>query len=454
MRRELLISAGPGEWRAALLEDGAPVELRVERGDGAEFGSIHLGRVRRLLPALGAALVDIGGERPAFLPQSETLPRGRRLAEGERVLVQIRREAQGGKAARLTTAIALRGRHVELVAGRPGLAAGAALAAEDRVRLVAIIGAPPGQPALGWRLVDAAPPPAALIGEAAELRRRWDALAAGAAGRDPPARLHPAATSAAALAAIFSGVDRVTADEPASLPEIRAALPQAALAHTPETEWHHDLDALFAEALAPAIALPGGGFVHLEPTRAGVMIDVDSGTPLTGSPPQTALAVDLAAAAAIGRQLRLRNLAGGIVVDFVGLDDRGAREQLRAALARALAADPGEPRVLGWTRLGHLEIARPRRTRALADSLLQPAGDGAAVKTAVTLAHEALRAVWRAARAEPGRGWRIAAGPELAAALAGEAADARRALEARLGRAIAVTPDTATGRDRFQIAPL
>ena len=100
MLGELLIAAGPGEWRAALLEDGIPVELFVERGDRSEAGSIHLGRVHRLLPALGAMLVDIGADRPAFLPQNEVFPRGRRLDEGERVIVQIRREAQGGKAAR------------------------------------------------------------------------------------------------------------------------------------------------------------------------------------------------------------------------------------------------------------------------------------------------------------------------------------------------------------------
>ena len=108
MHRELLIAAGPGEWRAALTEDGVAVELRVERGQGGEAGSLYLGRIRRLLPALGAALVDIGGDRPAFLPQSEILPRGRRLDEGERVIVQVRREAQGGKATRLTTALTLR----------------------------------------------------------------------------------------------------------------------------------------------------------------------------------------------------------------------------------------------------------------------------------------------------------------------------------------------------------
>ena len=127
MARELLISAGPGEWRAALLETGVPVELFVERGDRSEAESLHLGRIVRLLPALGAALVDIGGDRPAFLPQSEVLPRGKRLNEGERVVVQVRREAQGGKAARVTTAATLRGRFVELIVGRPGSADGTAL---------------------------------------------------------------------------------------------------------------------------------------------------------------------------------------------------------------------------------------------------------------------------------------------------------------------------------------
>jgi ribonuclease G len=139
LRRELLIAAGPGEWRAALLEDGAPAELFVERGDRSETGSIHLGRVIRLVPGLSAALVDIGEERPAFLPQGEVVPRGQRLHEGERVLVQIRREAQGGKAARVTMAIALRGRLAELTVGRAGLKGGEALTPENRNQLLAAL---------------------------------------------------------------------------------------------------------------------------------------------------------------------------------------------------------------------------------------------------------------------------------------------------------------------------
>src|SRR5712671_5695539 len=125
--------------RAALLEDGVPAELFVERGDRSETGSIHLGRVSRLVPGLGAALVDIGEERPAFLPQGEVVPRGQRLNEGERVFVQIRREAQGGKAARVTMAVALRGRRAELRLGRPGLVGGGPLAPEEQAQLFAAV---------------------------------------------------------------------------------------------------------------------------------------------------------------------------------------------------------------------------------------------------------------------------------------------------------------------------
>ena len=476
MRRELLIAAGSGEWRAALVEDGRPVELRVERGGGAEAGSIHLGRVLRLLPALGAALVEIGGGRPAFLPQSEVFPRARRLDEGERAVVQIRREAQGGKATQLTTAIALRGRLVELIAGRSGIIGAEALAAEDRAPLLdTVVVAPrPGplpasreregpaqgkgegpfqQTRFGLRIIEPAPI-GALTAEAKALRRLWDDIAAGGARLEPPVRLYPAASFAAALAGVMPAIEHVLVDEPAIVPEIRVAFREAAVAHMPGTEWPFDFDALFDEALSPTANFAGGASIHFEPARTAVLIDVDSGTPETGSPAHTALAVNLAAAELIAHHIRLRNLAGGIVVDFVGLDDRRSRERVRAALARALAADPMQPQILGWTRLGHLELVRRRRTRPLAEALLEPARGGAFVKTAVTIAHEALRALRREAQAQPGQAWRLTVAPDVAAALAGEAVGGVCAIEQRLGRAIAIATDVSLGRDRFQIGPL
>ena len=453
MARELLISAGPGEWRAALLEEGVPVQLYVERGDRSEAGSLHLGRIVRLLPALGAALADIGGDRPAFLPQSEALPRGKLLHEGERAVVQIRREAQAGKPARVTMAATLRGRLVELSVGRPGSADGTALITQ--------LAPTPTLPrsngeGLGWGLRVLEPAPVdALAAEVAALVRRWCEIVDRASRLEPPARLDPAASFAAALAGSLSGApDEILVDDPAAIPELRAAFPDSAVTHLPETGWPFDLDAVFDEALSATLALLGGGSVHFEATRAGMLIDVDTGTPETGSPGRTGLMVNLAAAETIARQMRLRTLGGGIVVDFVGLDSRPAREKLRVALAEALAPDPASPQLLGWTRLGHFELVRPRRSRPLAEALLEPRSGGALVKTAVTVAHEVLRALRRAARAQPGRRWRLTVAPDVAAALAGTMADAVRQAEQRFARTIAIDGDPGYDRERFQISAL
>jgi Ribonuclease G/E len=466
---ELLIAAGPGEWRATLLEDGVPVELYVERGDRSEAGSIHLGRVRRLVPALGAMLVDIGGDRPAFLPESEVLPRGRRLDEGERVVVQIWREAQGGKAARLTTGVVLRGKRVELRFGRPGILGGETLSPAERARLLASVAgfdrAPhpasgeregpakrEGEGPSGLRLLGPASVET-LIAEATDLNRRWRDISDRAARLSPPSRLDPPLSFAAAVAgALPTTPGRILVDDPAIVPELRAVFPDTVMQHKPEAAWPVDLDAVFDRALAGTVALAGGGSVHIEETHAAVLIDIDSGSPETGSPERTGLAVNLAAVDAIARQIRLRNLGGGIVIDFVGFEDRRLREQVRDALSEALAPDPALPQILGWTRLGHLELVRPRRGRPLAEALLEPRSGGPLIKTAVTVAHEALRALRHEARIQPGQRWRLTVNPDVAAALAGGAAAALHALEERFGREIATEADPGLDRDRFQIA--
>lgn len=375
MRRELLIGAGPGEWRAVWLEDGVAVELHVERGDRLPAGSIHLGRVVRRVAGLDAALVDIGEERPGFLPVRSNPP-----DEGARIVVQIRREAQRGKGALLS------------------------------MRLTS--------------------------GDA-------DRIAERAARRDPPAQLDPAPGFAAALAMRLPCVpDRVSVDDSGPLRELREAFPDAEIAHRPIEDWPLDLDALFEAALAPTVALAGGGALHIEEDRASVLIDIDTGSPETGSAERTALGVNLAAARAIARQLRLRQLGGGIVVDFAALEGRGPRERVRQAIAAVLAGDPATPQVLGWTRLGHLEIVRPRRGRSLREAMLEPQG---LRKSAVALAFEALRALSREARAHPAANWRLVVAPAVDAALRGPAAAALRALETRLGRSVGL--ETAQGRD-------
>jgi Rne/Rng family ribonuclease len=455
---DLLIAAAPGDWRGTLLENGVPVELYVERGDRSEADSIHLGRVRRLVPALGAALVDIGGDRPAFLPASEVLPRGRRLDEGEGVIVQIRREAQGGKAPRLTTAVALRGRHLELRVGRPGLVGGEMLSPDEGAQLM---DAPSltlprklGREGWGLRLRE----PAAvevLVSEMTELLRRWRDILDRASQSEPPARLDPLLSFAAALASVMrASPDSILTDDPAVLPELRRIFSAIRVQHGPEAEWPIDLDEIFDQALSGTVALIGGGAIHIEATRAAVLIDVDGGTPEAGSPEGNRLAVNLAAADAIARHIRLRNLGGGIVVDFAGLEDRKMRWRVRDRFVEALAPDPAGPQILGWTRLGHFELVRPRRGRPLAEALLESRPGGALIKTVIAAAFDALRALRRAARAQPGCRWRLTVAPDVASALAGASSDALRALQERFGREIIIIADSALERERFQIAPV
>jgi ribonuclease G len=457
MPGELLIAAGPGEWRAALLEDGIPVELIIERGDRSEAGSIHLGRVHRLLPALGAILVDIGSDRPAFLPQNEVFPRGRRLDEGERVIVQIRREAQRDKAASVTTLLALRGKLIELRLGGRGMIGGETLSPEC-ARLLAAIDKETeehsSRSSIGIKVLESAPVET-LVVAVTELLSRWSNICKRASEFQPPMRLYPPATFAAALcSALRTSPVRIFTDDPATIPELREAFPGVVAQRWSDPEASIELDATFDRALARTLALDGGGWVNFEATRAGVMIDVDSGTPERGSPERTALAVNLSAASAIAREIRLRNLSGGIVIDFIGLGDRGLRDRVRDALTEKLAPDPARPQVLGWTRLGHLELVRPRRRRSLIETLLEPRSGGPLVKTAITVAHEALRALRREARAQPGRSWRLTLAPDVAASFSSDVAAALRALEDRFGRKITIEADPSADRERFQIAPV
>jgi ribonuclease G len=388
----LLVSAQPGELRAAWVADGRLVDLMISRDDHpSRLGEIHLGRITAVDRGLGAAFVDLGFERPGFLPLAEA-PKGT-LHEGAAVTVRVLRDAAAGKGPRLTA---------RLIDPPPDLDA-LVRAAKPPCRL-----APGGDPLS--RLLTSREAPEAILTDHAETYR---ALKQRAAAVRPDL------------------ADRLSLDHGAEPLFERALLDDAVPDGAGES-----LEAAIEGLLDPRVALPSGGRLWIEPTHGMVAIDVDSAGQEAGDPARLALAVDLEAAAEIPRQLRLRALSGQIVIDFLALADAAARKRVVAALRAGLEGDR-EPVRLGPMRAsGLVEMTRRRGGPALHEILTRPCGDGGSGrrKTAATLAFEALRAVRRAAALAPGASLAVKARPAVLAALDGPAGQARAELERRLGR--------------------
>lgn len=461
--RTLFIAVSPGELWAALREGDELVELRLFRpGGGGQAGALYLGRIVALRPELPAALVDIGLQRPAFLSAEDAAPRTglAGLTEGQAIIVQVTKEARVDKATGVTARPRLVGRWLELTPGRPGIAAARGLDAAERARLDAALGegaGAAGEAEDGFFLRRAAAGIAAagLVDEAAALRARWRAILARRAAVTPPAALEEGAPPAVTLIAEFAAapLDAIMIDDRAAFAATRHWLAARQPEWAARLALHSEAEPLFeqagiasavAGALAARVPLPGGGALLIAPTAAATLIDVDSG----GAP---ILAANLAAARVAARHIRLRNLAGAIVIDFISMKRRGERARVAEALAAALADDPAGVEMLGWTRLGHMELVRKRRHPALSELLYERDEDGGLVKTALTVALEALRAVAREAAA-PGRGLALHVGPAVAAALTdGPAREARRSLEARLGQALAIIAEPGRAPATFDI---
>lgn len=429
MASEILYSWGPGESRLALVKDGRLVELSVVRPE-LLAGAVVSGRVVELAPKLGAVFVDIGQERPAYLQGVKG------LTKGQAVLAQVKADAHAGKGATLTADIALTGRHLVLTPNRPGLVVSRKLSGDNRQRLLerlAPLVADDEGVTARTHAIHAAE--ADLAAELAALRAAWVAIQAGRAGGKVPAVLwRPDPLER--LLAEHPGVTRVRVDDDAAFADARARLGPVVERHRDGRLFDlHDVEDAAAAALSPVVPLPCGGRVAIEPTAALTAIDVDSG-------PANPIEANLQAVAVIARQLRLRNIAGQIAVDFVSGGGKGALIKLMAALKQAVAGDPIATHVIGMTPLGLVELTRERRGPALSD-LMQ---ERATVAAPDAVALRALRLALSEAAHRPGRALVLAVAPEVAAALA-RRPEAVAEAEARLGRRLAVRADAMRGRD-------
>jgi ribonuclease G len=364
---EILVECRNGTLRAAALAKGELIELVTEpqHSPGAP-GSIYVGRVVGRAPAMRAVFIEIGLARPALLDVEGDLP-----LEGAVVPVQVIEAAFGDKGARVSRRLAIEGRYAVLLPNGKGVAVSRRVTGAKQRRQLQDAAARLKGPREGLivRAASAAATGESLTADIVGLRARWDQVRAALSGAAPPACLLDTSDGVARLLRRFitEGVPRFAFDD-RMLGQRARATADRLFGVTPDIEIESEPDRLFdrhgigdvlASLDATVIRLPSGGRLAIEQTAAVAAIDVDTAEG-TGLGADAALRVDLEAAAEIGRQLRLRDIGGLIVVDFVRLKDRGQRARVEAVLRRAVAFDRIAVQLLGWTAAGLFEMIRPR----------------------------------------------------------------------------------------------
>ncbi len=364
---EILIESSSATLCAAAVADGELVE-RVEepRQHQGAPGSIYLGRVVRHVPTLRGAFVDLGLEKPALLDVEKDAP-----AEGSALAVQVIEAAAGDKGARVSRRLALEGRYVVFIPGGKGVSISRRMSGESiRQRLHEVAGTAK-QTGEGV-IVRAAAVKAdarAVAEEIATLRQRWAEIDRTLKSAQPPACVVDDGDGLTRLLRRYAAVPRFVFDDRAVARLAERMAARLGLSSAIETEQggrlfdRHGIADILASAQLRELSLPSGGRLFIETTAAVTAIDVDSASAVNGA--DAALRTNLEAATEIGRQIRLRDLGGVIVVDFLKTPAKTTRGRVETALRRAMAADPVPVQVLGWTRAGLFEIIRTRIRAAM-----------------------------------------------------------------------------------------
>ncbi|HEX7054744.1 MAG TPA: ribonuclease G [Burkholderiales bacterium] len=484
---EILINVTPRETRVAVLEAGAAQELLIEReASRGLVGNLYMGRVARVLPGMQSAFVDIGLERAAFLHVAdlwaqkkggEAKPIEKLLAEGQPLLVQVLKDPIGSKGARLSTQISLAGR---LLVYLPALSCqgdphigisqriedeGGRAQLRDRVKELL----PPDEKG-GFivRTLAERAPDEELRADLEYLRNLWAAVRSRAGGEAPQLLYQDLSLAQRVLRDIVSpGTSRVLVDSRENHQKLAAFaeryMPQVA----PRIEHYTGERPLFdlygvedeiEKALSRRVELKSGGTLIIDQTEAMTTIDVNTGG-FVGSRnfDDTVFKTNLEAAQAIARQLRLRNLGGIIVLDFIDMQSDEHRAAVLHELKRALARDRTRITVSGFTALGLVELTRKRTRESLAHVLCEPCptcGGRGAVKTAVTVCYEILREILREARAFNAREFRILASPSVIDLFLEEEASSLEMLSAFIGKPVSMQVEAGYGQEQFDIVLL
>jgi ribonuclease G len=441
----ILINSRSYETRVALLERRRLVEIFVERRrERGVAGNIYRGRVTRVLPGMQAAFVDIGLEKSAFLHGSdlfdpvepellstdaqleaddgflhkpepeELIPIEERLKTGQEIVVQVAKEPIGSKGARITSMISLPGRHLVFVPAAQGIGVSRRIEnEEERDRLRDLVRAE--RPETGGFIIRTACEGLTKREIQSDIRflvRWWKRIMLKSKQTGAPTMLYY--DMDVALRAIrdhlTAETQRVLVDDGRDHQRVLEFVNTVAPRLASRIELYEEKEPMFdrlgieaqiAKALDRKVWLKSGGHVVIDETEALTVIDVNTGR-FVGktSQAETVLRTNLEAARTVVEQLRLRNIGGLIVIDFIDMEDARHREEVVQALNNALRRDRGRPRVLAMSELGLVEMTRRRTRESLAQLLCSPCPNcerRGRVRSVATVVHDVLREVERVA---------------------------------------------------------
>lgn len=491
MQQDILINWAPQETRVAVVESGAVQELHVERAlERGLVGNVYLGKVARVLPGMQSAFIDVGLERAAFLhvadvwhrhPDGEPpqvarsaqppVPIEKQVFEGQALMVQVIKDPIGSKGARLSTQISIAGRLLVFLPqdDHVGVSQKIPAAQRDalRARLQALIGEAGGGFILRTNGEDATD--AELAEDIAYLRKTWTRTRDASVRLPPTSLLHQDLNLLQRVLRDLVGAEtqsiRIDSVEQFGMLQAfgREFMPAAAqkLQLYKGERPIFDLFAIdeeIAKALGRRVDLKSGGYLIVDQTEALTTVDVNTGG-FVGARnfDDTIFKTNLEATWAIARQLRLRNLGGIVIVDFIDMAREDHREAVLAELRKQLGRDRVKTMAGSFSQLGLVEMTRKRTRESLAHMLCEPCevcGGKGSVKTARSVAYDILREILREARQFSPREFRVVAAPKVIELFLDDESQHLAGLSDFIGKPISLQSESAMGQEQFDIVLL
>jgi ribonuclease G len=496
---EILINVTPRETRVALVENGMLQELHIERASRrGVVGNVYKGRVQRVMPGMQAAFVDLGLERAAFLHASDILrvpqePAESSRAEGEppappppqptpsiaslvhegqEIIVQVVKDPIGSKGARLTTQISIPSRYLVLLPYSRVIGVSARIEDEvERARLKAIMAGLVNGSGLGYivRTNAEGQSAEALAEDVAYLQRAWQLIREVSAGSKVGQSIYDdLSLPLRAMRDLMSEeVDKVRVDSRETFERIQLFAAQFMPDLADRVEHYagerpvfdlYGVEDEIQRAMLKEVPLKSGGHLIVDQTEAMTTIDVNTGSFLgQRNLEETVYRTNLEAAQSVARQLRLRNLGGIIIIDFIDMTDDEHKRQVLRTLEKGLARDHARTAVYDFSPLGLVEMTRKRTTESLERQLCEPChecGGRGSLKTCETIAYEIFREITRAVRQFEASQLLVIASPAVVNKITDEESASVAELEEFLGKGIRFQADEQYAQEQFDVVLL